>query len=50
MGKGYPGNAINANTPSINGQILLDTNSKLSSKYLDMFSPNACLNTCTTVN
>ena len=46
MGKGYPGNAIAANnTNNKNGITLLDTNSKLSSGYLDYFSPNGCLNT-----
>ena len=46
MGKGYPGNAIAANnTNNKNGITLLDTNSKLSSEYLDYFSPNGCLNT-----
>ena len=46
MGKGYPGNAIAANnTNNKNGITLLDTNSKLSSGYLDYFSPNGYLNT-----
>lgn len=41
LGKGYPGTAINANVVSKNNQrILLDTDSKLSSQYLDYFSPS----------
>ncbi len=44
MGKGYPGSAINANNQKNNNRILLDTDSLLSSQYLDNFSPNGCLN------
>jgi hypothetical protein len=45
LGKGHPGTAISANNPNNkNGITLLDTNSKLSSGYLDYFSPNGCLN------
>ncbi len=44
MGKGYPGSAINANNQKNNNRILLDTDSILSSQYLDNFSPNGCLN------
>ena len=44
MGKGYPGNAMNSNAVSNNNRILLDTDSLLSSRYLDNFSPNGCLN------
>jgi hypothetical protein len=44
MGKGYPGNAIDANKKGNNERILLDTDSLLSSEYLDFFSPNGCLN------
>jgi hypothetical protein len=45
MGKGYSGSAIKANEKYNNPypRILLDTDSKLSSQYLDMFSPNGCL-------
>ena len=42
MGKGYPGTAISANNSK--NKILLDTDSLLSSRYLDNFSPNGCLN------
>ena len=42
MGKGYPGTAINANNSK--NKILLDTDSLLSSRYIDNFSPNGCLN------
>ena len=44
MGQGYPGNAIDANKRDNNGRILLDTDSLLSSEYLDLFSPTGCLN------
>ena len=44
MGKGYPGTAINANRKDNNERIFLDTDSILSSQYLDFFSPNGCLN------
>ena len=44
MGKGYSGNAIIANDKNSKNRILLDTDSKLSSRYLDNFSPNGCLN------
>ena len=40
MGLGYPGNAITANNEK--NKILLDTNSVLSSQYLDNFSPKDC--------
>uniref|UniRef100_A0A6C0LG10 Uncharacterized protein n=1 Tax=viral metagenome TaxID=1070528 RepID=A0A6C0LG10_9ZZZZ len=44
MGKGYPGTAASANDINGKNRILLDTDSLLSSKYLDNFSPNGCLN------
>ena len=44
MGKGYPGTAITANDRNSKNTILLDTDSLLSSRYLDNFSPNGCLN------
>jgi hypothetical protein len=51
MGKGYPGNAIDANRRGNNERILLDTDSLLSSQYLNFFSPDGCLNNnCTTVH
>lgn len=42
MGLGYPGSAIKAN--SSKDKILLNTDSILSSRYLDNFMPNGCLN------
>ena len=44
MGKGYPGTAASANDRNSKNRILLDTDSLLSSRYLDNFSPNGCLN------
>jgi len=44
MGKGYPGTAFSANDRNSKNRILLDTDSLLSSRYLDNFSPNGCLN------
>ena len=44
MGKGYPGTAISSNKLENEPRILLDTDSILSSRYLDNFSPNGCLN------
>ena len=44
MGKGYPGTATSANDRNGKNRILLDTDSLLSSRYLDNFSPNGCLN------
>ena len=44
MGKGYPGTAVSANNRNGKNRILLDTDSLLSSRYLDNFSPNGCLN------
>ena len=44
MGRGYPGTAIQANSPSNKNRILLNTDSLLSSQYLDNFTPNGCLN------
>jgi hypothetical protein len=44
MGKGYPGTAVSANDRNSKNRILLDTDSLLSSRYLDNFSPNGCLN------
>ena len=44
MGLGYPGSAIKANSSSNNNRILLNTDSLKSSRYLDNFSPNGCLN------
>ena len=41
-GLGYPGSAISANDDK--PKILLDTDSLQSSRYLDNFSPNGCLN------
>lgn len=43
-GKGYPGTAISANDINSKNRILLDTDSIMSSRYLDNFSPNGCLN------
>ena len=51
MGLGYPGSAISANRRGNNERILLDTDSLLSSQYLNFFSPDGCLNNnCTTVH
>jgi len=44
MGKGYPGTAFGASKTNSNRPIHLDTDSLLSSRYLDNFSPNGCLN------
>jgi hypothetical protein len=41
-GKGYPGTALEGNKTGI----LLDSDSRKSSRYLNQFSPNGCLNSC----